>query len=169
MNNHWPLFIDTVERIKHSIPELQIVVAKSSNVVFKEIPIDYKFEEDAQKAILSGTAALVCSGTATLECAIESIPLVVCYKLNPMSWIIAKAMTNIKYTAMVNLIANENIVTECLQRDMNPITLTNQLLPLLDLESEKRNKIAIDLFSKKYRKRVVKPKKGKGSFKRKKR
>ena len=38
-----------------------------------------------------------------------------------------------------------------------------------DITFEKRNKIAIDLFSKKYRKRIVKPKKGKGSFKRKKR
>ena len=139
VDRHWPIFLKTVDQIKATIPNLQVLVGKSHNVFLKDIPTYYKIEEDARKAILSGTAALVCSGTATLECAVEKIPMVVCYKLNTISWIIAKIMTNIKYTAMVNLIANENIVTECLQRDMNPITLTNQLLPLLDLESEKRN------------------------------
>ena len=145
VNYHWPLFIDTVERIKHSIPELQIVVAKSSNVVFKEIPIDYKFEEDAQKAILAGTAALVCSGTATLECAIETVPMVVCYKLNPISWKIAKLLTKIKYTAIVNLIANERVVPECIQDEMNPGNLSEQLLPLLDTTSNLRSRMISDL------------------------
>ena len=145
VNNHWPLFIDTVEQIKHSIPELQIVVAKSSNVVFKEIPIDYKFEEDAQKAILAGTAALVCSGTATLECAIETVPMVVCYKLNPISWKIAKLLTKIKYTAIVNLIANERVVPECIQDEMNPGNLSEQLLPLLDTTSNLRSRMISDL------------------------
>ena len=127
--------------MKITMPNLQVLVGKSHNVSLKPIPSYYKIEENARKAILSGTAALVCSGTATLECAIESIPLVVCYKLNPMSWIIAKAMTNIKYTAMVNLIANDSVVAECLQSDMNSSRLANELLPLLNLESEERNKM----------------------------
>ena len=72
---------------------------------------------------------------------IENTPLVVCYKLNPISWIIAKTITNIKYTAMVNLIANDSVVAECLQGDMNSSRLANELLPLLNLESEERNKM----------------------------
>ena len=50
-------------------------------------------------------------------------------------------MTKIKYTAMVNLIANDSVVAECLQSDMNSSRLANELLPLLNLESEERNKM----------------------------
>ena len=46
--------------------------------------------------------------------------------------------------------------------------MSSLLTKRMDIDFEKRNKIAIDLFTKKYRKRVIKPKKGKGSFKRKK-
>ncbi|GIS53419.1 lipid-A-disaccharide synthase [bacterium] len=141
VDRHWAIFLQTVEQMKITMPNLQVLVGKSHNVSLKPIPSYYKIEENARKAILSGTAALVCSGTATLECAIESIPLVVCYKLNPISWIIAKAMTKIKYTAMVNLIANDSVVAECLQSDMNSSTLANELLPLLNLESEERKKM----------------------------
>jgi lipid-A-disaccharide synthase len=141
IDRHWAIFLQTVEQMKITMPNLQVLVGKSHNVSLKPIPSYYKIEENARKAILSGTAALVCSGTATLECAIESIPLVVCYKLNPISWIIAKAITNIKYTAMVNLIANDSVVAECLQSDMNSSRLANELLPLLNLESEERNKM----------------------------
>ena len=42
---------------------------------------------------------------------------------------------------MVNLIANEAVVAECLQSDMNSSTLANELLPLLNLKSKKRNKM----------------------------
>ena len=145
VNNHWQIFLETVKLLKLTIPDLQTIVAKSSNVILDDTPIDYKLEKDPRKAILAGTAALVCSGTATLECAIETVPMVVCYKLNPISWRIAKLLTKIKHTAIVNLIANKKIVPECIQKDMTPAKLAQQLLPLLDTSSNHRNKMIANL------------------------
>ena len=88
--------------------------------------------------MISGTAALVSSGTATLECAVEDTPMVVCYKLSGISWIMAQTMTKIEYASMVNLIADEKIVPEFLQNEMTPHRLVEAVLPLLNIKSKKR-------------------------------
>ncbi len=64
-------------------------------------------------------AAVVCSGTATLETALFNVPQVVCYRGNPISISIAKAVVSsrIKYISLVNLIADSPIVTELIQQD----------------------------------------------------
>ena len=74
---------------------------------------------NSKKAIISATAAITCSGTATLECAVEDTPMVVCYKLSQISWYIAKIVSRVKYSSIVNLILNKNVVPELLQDKMN--------------------------------------------------
>ena len=66
-------------------------------------------------------AAVVCSGTATLETALFDVPQVVCYRANPISIAIAKAIVGrrISYISLVNLIADSPIVTELIQEDFN--------------------------------------------------
>ena len=64
-------------------------------------------------------AALVTSGTATLETALFEVPQVVCYKGNPISYHIAKRLVNIKYISLVNLIMDKLVVTELIQSDLN--------------------------------------------------
>lgn len=66
-------------------------------------------------------AAIVCSGTATLEAALFNVPQVVCYSGNPISYLIARAVvgSRIKYISLVNLIADSPIVTELIQDDFN--------------------------------------------------
>lgn len=69
----------------------------------------------------SAYAALVCSGTATLETALFNLPQVVCYSANAISVAIARRLVGrrIKYISLVNLIADENIITELIQQDLN--------------------------------------------------
>ena len=138
VDKHWPIFIKTVEKLKSHTKNLQVIVGKAQNVSISPIPEDYRIEENARKAMIAGTAALVSSGTATLECAVEDTPMVVCYKLSGISWMIAQSMTRIKYAAMVNLIADEKIVPEFLQQDMTPDQLVKAMLPLLDNRSSER-------------------------------
>lgn len=66
-------------------------------------------------------AAVVCSGTATLETALFGVPQVVCYRANPISIAIAKAVVSrrIRYISLVNLIADKPIVAELIQSDYN--------------------------------------------------
>lgn len=72
-------------------------------------------------------AALVTSGTATLETALIGIPEVVCYKGNRISYEIAKRVVDIKYISLVNLIMDEEIVTELIQQELNQQNLKREL------------------------------------------
>ncbi len=76
-------------------------------------------------------AALVTSGTATLETALFKVPEVVCYKGNPISYWIAKQLVNIKYISLVNLILDEPLVTELIQGEFNETRLKEELDKLL--------------------------------------
>lgn len=85
------------------------------------------------------TAALVTSGTATLETALLKVPEVVCYKGSTISYEIAKRVVNLDYISLVNLIMDKEVVTELIQNDFNPKKLKQELHKILD--SEKRNTI----------------------------
>ncbi len=78
------------------------------------------------------TAALVTSGTATLETALFKVPQVVCYKGNWISYQIAKRVINLKYISLVNLIMDKKIVTELIQEEFNKSNLTKELDKILD-------------------------------------
>lgn len=91
----------------------------------------------------SSKAALVTSGTATLETALLNIPEVVCYKSSTISYEIGKRVVkNIKYISLVNLIMDEEIVTELIQKDLNKKRLVQELSDIL--EGERRNKMLQD-------------------------
>jgi lipid-A-disaccharide synthase len=78
-------------------------------------------------------AAVVTSGTATLETALYNVPEVVCYKSSPLSYLIARQLVKgIKYICIVNLIADKKIVTELIQDDVNPTNLKRELDALLN-------------------------------------
>jgi len=141
VDRHWPIFLKTVERLKQDNPNLQIMVGKAVNVSFTPIPNTFKIEDNARKAMVAGTAALVSSGTATLECAVEDTPMIVCYKLSGVSWWMANTMASVKYASMVNLIADEIIVPEFLQQDMTASNLVAAVLPLLDHKNNLRKKM----------------------------
>jgi lipid-A-disaccharide synthase len=77
-------------------------------------------------------AALVTSGTATLETALFKVPQVVCYKGNAISYAIAKRIIKLKYISLVNLIMDKEVVTELIQGDFNTKTLKAALNQILD-------------------------------------
>jgi lipid-A-disaccharide synthase len=76
-------------------------------------------------------AALVTSGTATLETALYGIPQVVCYKGSPVSYAIAKRIVDVKYISLVNLIMDRKVVTELIQDDFNLKNIEIELKKIL--------------------------------------
>ncbi|MEL1252778.1 lipid-A-disaccharide synthase [Flavobacterium sp. DGU38] len=80
----------------------------------------------------SSTAALVTSGTATLETALFKVPEVVCYKGSWASYQIAKRIITLKYISLVNLIMDEEVVTELIQNDCNTKRIKEELQKLLN-------------------------------------
>ncbi len=77
-------------------------------------------------------AALVTSGTATLETALFKVPQVVCYKGNRISYEIAKRVIKLNYISLVNLILNKSVVTELIQADFNKKRLKEELTSILN-------------------------------------
>jgi lipid-A-disaccharide synthase len=79
-------------------------------------------------------AAIVTSGTATLETALWNVPQVVCYKGSFISYFIAKAVVgkHIKYISLVNLILDKPVVTELIQHQCNPKKLKEELIKIVD-------------------------------------
>lgn len=89
--------------------------------------------------LLQSRAALVTSGTATLETALFGVPEVVCYKGSPISYQIAKRVIRVKYISLVNLIMDKEIVKELIQEEMNVNNLTQELRHLLNNPEKAEN------------------------------
>ena len=77
-------------------------------------------------------AALVTSGTATLETALFKVPEVVCYKGNWLSYQIAKRILTLKYISLVNLIMDKEVVTELIQKNCSPDNIKIELTKILN-------------------------------------
>ena len=81
--------------------------------------------------LAQATAAIVASGTATLEAALIGVPQIVCYGGNEISYQIAKRLVKTKYISLVNLIMDAPVVTELIQHDMNEKNLHSELSAIL--------------------------------------
>ena len=131
LKNSLPLMVQLARR--H--PEYHFVVAGMSLIgpeLYRQlIPADSGIEviyDSTYPLLSSAYAAVVCSGTATLETALFDVPQVVCYSGNHLSYLIARAVVSrrIKYISLVNLIADRPIVTELIQNDFNAARLERE-------------------------------------------
>ncbi|MFZ4400826.1 MAG: lipid-A-disaccharide synthase [Bacteroidales bacterium] len=84
------------------------------------------------KLLKSSYAALVTSGTATLETALLNVPQVVCYKGNIISYYIARKFLKVKYISLVNLIMDKAVLTELIQNDFNMNRLKEEFINITD-------------------------------------
>ena len=83
-------------------------------------------------------AAIVTSGTATLETALFKVPEIVCYKTSWLSYQIGKRLINLKFISLVNLIMDKEVVKELIQDDFNEKNLEIELNKILDDTNRKR-------------------------------
>jgi lipid-A-disaccharide synthase len=118
-------------------PEYQFVIAQApgQDALLYQTLIQNKnvaLVPHATYAILKqAKAALVTSGTATLETALFGVPQIVCYKANSISYFLAKNLIKVKYISLVNLILDKPAVKELIQNDFNPQLLKSNLDNLL--------------------------------------
>ena len=121
--------------------EYQFVVAGVSNLssnyydAFKRDGIVTIVYEQTYDILSHAKAALVTSGTATLETALFEVPQVVCYATSGFTYLAAKLLVRVKYISLVNLIADEWIVKELVQGDFSPSNLMEELLRLTSDET----------------------------------
>lgn len=134
-----PEFLSVTENFK----DYQFVIGGLNHIepeFYKSIIGEKKVEiiyNQTYQLLSKSHAALVASGTATLETALFNVPMVVCYKGSYLSYFIGRMLVKIKYIALVNLILDELVVTELIQNDLNKENLQNQLQAIL--AGEKRS------------------------------
>lgn len=118
-------------------PEVQFVIAGVRSLpqhmyndfeMNKNVDVIY---EQAYDLLSNADAAVVTSGTATLETALFDVPQVVVYKTNSLTYSIAKRLININYISLVNLICDKEVVKELIQNDMTPAKVGDELDQLL--------------------------------------
>ncbi len=129
-----PVMLETTK----SFPDHQFIIAEAPSVekefyqnFTKKYPNVKSVKNQTYTLLMQAKAALVTSGTATLETALFGVPEIVCYKGSPVSYQIAKRVIKIKYISLVNLIINKQIVKELIQKDLTSENLTNELSELL--------------------------------------
>jgi lipid-A-disaccharide synthase len=131
--------------VSRNFPDYQFVVAKApgqEDSFYTSLLQPYKnvsSVSDQTYALLKRSkAALVTSGTATLETALFGVPEVVCYKGSNISYQIAKRLIKVKYISLVNLIMDKLVVKELIQDEMNVENLKKELSELLNDEERKK-------------------------------
>jgi lipid-A-disaccharide synthase len=124
--------------VTKDFPDQQFIIAKAPAVedaFYNELLKDYSnvshVANQTYELLLKADAALVTSGTATLETALFGIPEVVCYKGSAISYQIAKRVVKVKYISLVNLIMDRLVVNELIQDKLTRKNLTEELHDLL--------------------------------------
>jgi len=148
-------------KMVEKFPDHQFVIAGAPS-----IPLDYyeailsenamdknaapvKLVQNKTYELLSlSKAALVTSGTATLETALLDVPQVVCYKGSPLSYFIARRLVNVKYISLVNLILNMPLLRELIQSEFNEVELEKELGLILEHGEQVKLKMAYGLLRK---------------------
>ncbi len=128
--------------IAPQFPRYQFVVAGVKSVpkdVYPGQRIPVVFDQ-THVLLHYAEAALVTSGTATLEAALLGAPQVVCYKLSMINYWIARLLVHVKFISLVNLILDKEVVKELIQSGFSERNLLDELRDLLE-NKEKRQKI----------------------------
>jgi lipid-A-disaccharide synthase len=129
-----PIMLEAVK----SFPGYEFVIAQAPSLdesFYKTFTDPYpnvsSVKNKTYDLLLKSKAALVTSGTATLETALFGVPEVVCYKGSQVSYQIAKRLIKVKYISLVNLIMDKLVVHELIQNELTPANLEKELKELL--------------------------------------
>jgi lipid-A-disaccharide synthase len=137
-----------------SFPDYQFVIAAAPSIpkeFYDKYILKLKTQNSKLKIIYNDTynllansvAAIVTSGTATLETALFEVPEVVCYKGSGFSYMLAKHLVKVKYISLVNLIMDKQVVTELIQDDLTADNIKKELTRLLH-DNDKKAQISSD-------------------------
>jgi len=121
----WPAFHETARRLLRTNADLELVVAA-------DIGGEDMRTTDSETAMAAADVCLCKSGTTTLEAAISDTPMAVAYRMNPLTFAIARRAVQVPHVSLVNVVAGREVVPELLQHDASPETLEQALLPLLE-------------------------------------
>ncbi|MBE9606532.1 lipid-A-disaccharide synthase [Acetobacteraceae bacterium H6797] len=136
-----PIFGEALALTAQRVPGLRPIVPLAGTVeeAVREVaahwqpaPILVRSIEEKHDAYAAAHAGLIKSGTSSLEVALAGVPMVVGYRVNPISAAIARRIIKVDYVSIVNLLAQRLIIPELLQGDCTPERLADALVGLLE-------------------------------------
>jgi lipid-A-disaccharide synthase len=131
-----PVFLEAATILSDTFPNITFLLPQASSLTRKDLEagglanssIDIKIlTENRYDLMAACDLAMAASGTVTLELAIINVPMVVSYKVSPMTYFIGKRLVNVKYTSLVNLVADREVVPELIQDDATPENIANTM------------------------------------------
>jgi lipid-A-disaccharide synthase len=133
ISRHQPVMGEVARKIHAAFPEMQIVVPLVSGSRLTENLPDYVnvLYDRTREAVACSEAAAVASGTATLEAALLGTPMVVFYRVSPLTFFIGGLLTHVTYISLVNILLNKEVVRELLQAEANPERIFAEITRIL--------------------------------------
>ena len=138
---HMPVLREACAYLNHVLRErpVQFVVAAASSRNIQELQSGWPpqltvrvVESQTYNALAAADVAIVSSGTATVEAALLDVPMIVIYRVTPLTALLAKPLVRTPYFSMVNLIAGRRVVPELVQADFTVDLILRETLRLLD-------------------------------------
>jgi lipid-A-disaccharide synthase len=129
---HWDVFRAAAARVAAARPDIQLVVAGAPGASYPAPGAIRVHAGDPQPVFAAADAGICKSGTTTLEAAMADLPMVITYRLHPVSSFIAFRVLRVPWVGLVNLVAGYEVAPELLQRRATPAALADAVLPLLD-------------------------------------
>ncbi len=134
-----PLMLQSAERIKAAIPDLQFLMPRASTLAEELLQpsidasgLAIKLVSGRPYDVMRGCDTIIsASGTATLEIGLMQVPLVVTYKLAPLSYHIFSRLVKLDHIALCNIVAGERIAPELIQKEATVENITRETLALL--------------------------------------
>ncbi|HET8647304.1 MAG TPA: lipid-A-disaccharide synthase, partial [Vicinamibacteria bacterium] len=148
--HHLPRLAGTVRLLQERRPGLQFALALAPSLDAAQVRarldgLPVQVVSGRTHAVLAAcTAAVVASGTATVEAALLRAPMVVVYHLSPITYALGRRFVSVPHYAMVNLIAGRRVVPEVIQREFTPERTAAEVLALLE-DTGRRERMISDL------------------------
>jgi lipid-A-disaccharide synthase len=136
-----PVFGQALAILRQALPDLRAVVPAAATVAaqvrgatenWEAPPIVVTGNAEKHDAFAASDGAIVKSGTSTLEVALAGVPMVVAYKVNPVTAAIGRRLIKVKYASIINLLADREILPELIQENCTAPRIAQTLLPLLN-------------------------------------
>lgn len=137
-----PLFLDTARRLCAADPQLTLVIPAAGEARFTalqsllaeapDLPVTLLMGQ-SREVLAAADAVLVASGTATLEAALSQCPMVVAYRMAPVSWWLLSRLVRTPFAALPNVLSHAQVVPELLQDAATAAALVDALQPLLQV------------------------------------
>jgi lipid-A-disaccharide synthase len=132
-----PILGATLQRLPDIVPVVPVAgpvqeAVRAGTRHWPRPPVLVAAEQDKHDAFAASAAALTKSGTSTLELAMAGVPMVVTYRVNPLTAAIARRLFTVKYASLLNLLVQREVVPELIQQACTPERLAGAVRALLD-------------------------------------